>query len=197
MASTTSTAAAPARTVWRLSRRRTLRRFSRERAGRHYRNDSNGSPATVVLAEDNATDNTIDFGFYQPLTSACSAVNSGAHGCRLQQRRAAGHGRRTSPYTFSVVGTLPNGLTLMDTTTGAITGTPTASGTFTIQVTDANGGVGHGAPCPFTIVAAPSLTCPAVNSGEVGVAFNSPADDGHRRNRAVHILGASARCPPA
>ena len=44
----------------------------------------------------------------------------------------------TSPYTFSVVGTLPTGLTL-NTTTGAITGTPTASGTFTIQVKDANG----------------------------------------------------------
>ncbi len=29
--------------------------------------------------------------------------------------------------------------------------------------------------CPFTIVPPPTLTCPAVNSGEVGVALNSPA----------------------
>ncbi len=39
---------------------------------------------------------------------------------------------------------------------------------------DANG-VASATTCPFTIVAAPALTCPAVNSGEVGVALNSPA----------------------
>ncbi len=48
----------------------------------------------------------------------------------------------TAPYTFSVTGTLPGGLTL-NTTTGAITGTPTATGTFTLQVKDANGVVGR------------------------------------------------------
>ncbi len=50
------------------------------------------------------------------------------------------------PYTFSVVGTLPAGLTL-NTSTGAITGTPTAAGTFSIQVTDANGVVAAGTNC--------------------------------------------------
>src|ERR1039458_6599102 len=80
----------------------------------------------------------------------------------------------TGPFTFSVgTGTLPAGLTL-NTSTGAITGIPTAAGTFTIKVTDANGVVATGT-CPYTIVAGPSLACSAVNSGEVGVAFSSPA----------------------
>ena len=57
-------------------------------------------------------------------------------------------------------GTLPGGLTL-NTTTGAITGTPTASGTFTIQVKDAK--VWRlSTACPFTIKGGPVLTCPVV-----------------------------------
>ncbi len=48
-------------------------------------------------------------------------------------------GGGTAPYTFSLAsGTLPAGLTL-NTSTGAITGTPSATGTFTIQVKDASG----------------------------------------------------------
>jgi hypothetical protein len=43
-----------------------------------------------------------------------------------------------TPYTFSVVGTLPTGLAL-NTSTGAVTGTPTVSGSFSITATDANG----------------------------------------------------------
>ena len=84
-----------------------------------------------------------------------------------------GHRRNSALHLLGATGTLPGGLTL-NTTTGAITGTPTAAGTFTIQVKDANGVVGHGlARSPSS--RPPSLTCPAVNSGEVGVAFNSPA----------------------
>ena len=78
----------------------------------------------------------------------------------------------TTPYTFSIVGTLPAGLTL-NTTTGAVTGTPTAAGTFSIQVTDAKG-VTATTTCPYTIIAGPLLTCSASsNTGEVGVSFNS------------------------
>jgi Putative Ig domain len=44
------------------------------------------------------------------------------------------------PYTFSIVGTLPPGLTL-NTSTGEVTGTPTAAGSFSIEVTDAAGHV--------------------------------------------------------
>ncbi len=102
----------------------------------------------------------------------CPAVSSGEVGVALNSPAMTVNGG-TAPYTFSVVGTLPGGLTL-NTTTGAITGTPTASGTFNIQVKDANGVVAV-TTCPFTIATAPTLTCPAVSSGEVGVALNSPA----------------------
>jgi hypothetical protein len=55
----------------------------------------------------------------------------------------------TPPYTFSVVGTLPTGLTL-NANTGAITGTPTTTGSFSIQVTDSTGLVST-VLCPFSI----------------------------------------------
>jgi hypothetical protein len=107
-------------------------------------------------------------------TVTCSAVSSGEVGVPFNSPAATVLGG-SAPYTFSIAngGTLPAGLTL-DASTGAITGTPTAPGSFMLQVTDANGYVGTG-NCSFTIVAGPSVTCSAVNSGEVGVPFNSPA----------------------
>ena len=54
----------------------------------------------------------------------------------------------TAPYAYSIVGTLPAGLTL-NTSTGAITGTPTAAGTFQVKVTDAHGATGT--TCAITI----------------------------------------------
>ncbi len=138
-------------------------------------NDSNGSPATVVLPQD-ATDNTIDLGFYQPLTvtgQCLSGVNSGEVGLPFNSSTPSITGG-TAPYTFSIAtGTLPAGLTL-NPSTGQVTGTPTAAGAFTIQATDANGFVTT-IPCPYTVVPPPSVTCSTVTSGEVGVSFNSPA----------------------
>ncbi len=104
----------------------------------------------------------------------CPAVGSGEVGVALNSPAITVTGG-TSPYTFSVGNpTLPAGLTLNASTSGAITGTPTTTGTFTLLVRDANGFLAAGS-CPFTIVATPSLTCPAVSSGGVGVALNSPA----------------------
>ena len=58
------------------------------------------------------------------------------------------------PYTFSVAsGAIPAGLSL-NASTGAVTGTATAAGTFTLQVKDANNKVATGT-CPFTITAGP------------------------------------------
>ncbi len=76
----------------------------------------------------------------------------------------------TAPYTYSIVGTLPTGLSL-NTSNGAITGTATASGTFTVKVTDANGATSTS--CSITIKPALSVTCGTNTVGEVGVAFNS------------------------
>ena len=63
----------------------------------------------------------------------------------------------TAPYTFAVTnGSLPNGLTL-DTSTGQITGTPTALGTdgFDITATDTYG-------CSGTITYSITINCPAI-----------------------------------
>ncbi|HWF11734.1 MAG TPA: putative Ig domain-containing protein [Bryobacteraceae bacterium] len=108
-----------------------------------------------------------------PPTVVCSTTNSGEVGLPFNSPAMTVNGG-TAPFTFSIAtGTLPAGLTL-NPSTGAITGTPTSAGTFTVQVKDANGVVAAGT-CPFTIVAAPTVTCSAVGSGEVGVPFNSPA----------------------
>ena len=81
------------------------------------------------------------------------------------------------PYTFSIVsGSLPPGLTL-NTSTGAITGTPTTPGafSFTAKVVDSTGTAAGTTTANCTITIRPpilTLTCPA-SSGQVGVAYSS------------------------
>jgi hypothetical protein len=77
----------------------------------------------------------------------CSAVTTGTVGVPFSSAPASTAGG-VPPYTFSVGGTLPPGLTL-NASTGAVTGTPTAAGTFTIVVTDAHGVAGNS--CTLTI----------------------------------------------
>jgi len=69
------------------------------------------------------------------LTLTPPALRPGRAGTRYQQRITASGG--TAPYTFSVSGSLPHGLTL-NPNTGAISGTPTKPGSyqFTITATD-------------------------------------------------------------
>ena len=81
-------------------------------------------------------------------TVTCPAVSSAEVGVPFNSPAISVSGG-TPPYTFSVVGTLPAGLTL-NTTTGAITGTPTATGTFAIQVTDSTG-LAASTTCSFSI----------------------------------------------
>ncbi len=136
--------------------------------------DSNGSPAPVTLPEDNTTDNTIDFGYYK-LTVTCSSVTTGTQGVAFNSeaddRRGVGALPCSASRSSAGSGIMPAGLTL-DTTTGAVTGTPTASGTFSIQVTDATGA--NGTACAITINPPPTVTCSTTNSGTKWVgAFNS------------------------
>ncbi|MGO9540968.1 MAG: choice-of-anchor tandem repeat GloVer-containing protein [Terriglobales bacterium] len=79
-----------------------------------------------------------------------------------------------APYTFSITsGSLPSGLTL-NTSTGAITGTPTTAGTysFTAQVADSQGNTAISS-CSI-VVSSPSLTlsCPT-GTAQAGVAYSS------------------------
>src|ERR1017187_6785291 len=130
-------------------------------------------PYTVTITDVNGNKGSISCSVTvnPPPQLTCSATNSGEVGVPFNSGPITVTGG-TSPYTFSIgSGTLPAGLTL-NTSTGAVTGTPTAAGTFTIKVTDANGVVGTGT-CAITIVGPPQVTCSATNSGEVGVPFNS------------------------
>ena len=84
------------------------------------------------------------------------AVNAGKAGVVFNSPPMTVSGG-VAPYSFSVSsGTLPAGLTL-NASTGALAGTPTNAGSFTIEARDANGDVATGAcPCLFTIAAPPA-----------------------------------------
>jgi hypothetical protein len=104
-----------------------------------------------------------------PLTLAC-AGGTGQVGVPYSSAFVASGG--VAPYTFSIVsGSLPPGLTL-NTSTGAVTGTPTAAGTFsfTVQVSDSTAIPGSNVGttqinCSITIQPAPvSANCVTINA---------------------------------
>jgi len=70
----------------------------------------------------------------------------------------------TAPYTYSLSGTLPNGLSF-NPATGAITGTPTTLGifNFTITATDSGGCPGNRAYAIVIAVAATSTPIPTLS----------------------------------
>ncbi|HEY8208709.1 MAG TPA: putative Ig domain-containing protein, partial [Myxococcaceae bacterium] len=76
------------------------------------------------------------------------------------------------PYTFSLTGALPNGLSL-DPVTGQISGTPSsaASATITVQLTDGNG-LTASRPYAFGTYATPSVITTSLPDGYVGDAFS-------------------------
>ncbi|RWB20854.1 MAG: autotransporter domain-containing protein [Mesorhizobium sp.] len=84
----------------------------------------------------------------------------------------------TSPYTFTVsAGSLPAGLTL--SSSGTLSGTPTAGGTFnfTVMATDASGAPGpfNGTQAYSLTVAAPTITLPAttLTDATMGQAYSA------------------------
>ncbi|NLR99811.1 cadherin-like domain-containing protein, partial [Rhizobium sp. P38BS-XIX] len=78
------------------------------------------------------------------LSPSAGALPGGTVGSAYSQTMSASGG--TNPYSYSVTaGALPTGLSL-NTSTGGITGTPTAGGTFNFTITAADSSTGTGAP---------------------------------------------------
>lgn len=87
----------------------------------------------------------------------------------------------TGPYVFSITGSLPTGLTL-NSSTGVVSGTPTAMGTFpfTVGVTDANMLTGT-VDCSITIGDSTlAIVCGSPPGGTVGIPYTHtfPASGG-------------------
>jgi hypothetical protein len=108
---------------------------------------------------------------------ATASLPDGQVGVPYNQSVAGADG--TGPYVWSVsIGSLPTGLTI-NSSTGAITGTPSAAGpdTFTVTLTDADGQTaseGYAiavAPAPAPPVAPPSITTTSLPDAQVGSAY--------------------------
>jgi len=91
-----------------------------------------------------------------PLTLSCPSGTAQVGTAYSSSMTAAGG---VPPYTYSTTGSLPGGL-ILNASTGAITGTPTAGGTFnfTAGVTDTSGTSAGtaSASCSITVSAAPA-----------------------------------------
>ncbi len=105
-------------------------------------------------------------------TLTCTAATEGVVGTAYSANCNASGG--TGSYTYSVAsGTVPNGLSL-NSSNGAITGTPTAAGSFTfsIKVTD---GQGQSASHSLSVAVASilSITTTTLSNGIAGVGYSS------------------------
>lgn len=138
------------------------------------------SPAFTVLVTDSSptpltVQKTFTITFSLTLTITTLSLPGGTVGVAYPSTPVVASGGAT-PYTWSITsGALPPGLQL-NSSTGAISGTPTASGTnlFTIMVTDANGQTSS-TQLSIAVQAAASaltITSPASLTATAGTAFS-------------------------
>ncbi|MCC7196421.1 MAG: putative Ig domain-containing protein, partial [Gemmatimonadaceae bacterium] len=123
--------------------------------------DANGAAATKALS----------IIIYGGLSVTTSSLLDGTVNLTYTQSVSAAGGK--TPYLWSVqTGTLPAGLTL-NNASGAISGTPTASGTsnFTVRVTDGNGATVDQS-LAITVYPALTITTTALSDGTVSLLYN-------------------------
>ncbi len=134
------------------------------------------TPASVALTAGNANGNgspktlaiTIASAPATPVVMSASTANGRVGVVFAYQITAS-----ATPTSYAATG-LPPGLSV-NPATGAISGTPTESGTVVASLRAANA-AGLGAAAPFTIAVASALTAPSISSaasvvGQVGVSF--------------------------
>ena len=136
-----------------------------------------GSFFLTIIARDSTTGSGSPFGVakYYPLIVAAPTIAMGPttlpaanSGSFYSQTLTASGG--AAPYTFALsAGSLPPGLTL--STSGTLSGMPTASGVFNFSITATDGSVGVG---PFSATQAYSLSVGA--TGRLVIAVRSNVD---------------------
>ena len=129
------------------------------------------------------------------LTVNPNALPGGTQGSAYNQSVSVSGG--TGPYTFAVIsGALPNGLSL-NAGTGAISGTPTASGpfNFTIRATDVNFNTGSQA---YTINIAPlplTVNPPTLPNGTQGTPYSQTITTSGGTGPYTYVVLAGALPP--
>ena len=131
----------------------------------------------------------------QPLTVQCAAATTIQLGVAYNSQALASGG--SGAYQFAITGgALPGGIAL-NPATGAISGTPTADGTFSyaVQVTDSNGAIATtGAPCTLQPPVAPAPAAGA--GGDSG--SKPPAEDAGATKPPVNVQpGSQPEIDPA
>src|SRR5208283_1532953 len=124
----------------------------------------------IFLPSDNTNPTLGSFGVLPTTVTVTCPTGTAQAGIAYSSALTASGG--VAPYTFSITsGSLPPGLTL-NTSTGAITGTPTTAGTynFTAQVVDSKGSTAT-ASCSI-VVSSLKLACPTATA-QVGVSYSS------------------------
>ena len=150
-----------------------------------------GTFTIKVTDGSGATATSCTFTINTSLSLPCPTTTSGVVGAAFSSQLTATGG--TGPFTYSVVSAQPVGSDALSST-GLVSGTPNAAGTFTIKVTDADGATATS--CTFTISSALTLPCPSNTSGEIGVAASTARFQ--PRAESLRILTrSSVRCQPA
>jgi uncharacterized protein YjdB len=128
--------------------------------------------ATITATSGSISGNTVLTVIPKPPTITTTTLPNGVVSSVYSTTLAATLG--TTPYTWSITGALPTGLTL-NASTGVISGTPTASGTFslTVKVTD-NGNPKQSGTALLSLTIAPKLNSIAVTPANPTVIIGTP-----------------------